>query len=285
MKPTGKGVYFGGKAMNTFKCWTAVLVAILLLPSVAASADAATEAYEKGKACLDKKDYDAAIVAFTRAIQLDPNNAKAYNRRGIAYEHKREHDKAIADYTEAIRLDPKYASAYYHRGVACGEKGDNDKAIADFTESIRLNPKDAKAYYDRGVAYWNKGEEDNAIVNFTEAVRLEPKLARAYYCRGVAYWLKGEHDKASEDFARAKKLGYVQQGDWLLKGLNGLGLPASNSLLDSPALENPSAPCVTIPEDDPHKLPGPFFLLPGERPVPRPPAKGPQPVPDEPDKR
>ena len=58
--------------MNTCKSWTAVLIAVSLLPNVAASADAAKEAYEKGKASLDKREYDAAITAFTEAIRLDP---------------------------------------------------------------------------------------------------------------------------------------------------------------------------------------------------------------------
>ena len=68
--------------MNTCKSWTAVLIAILLLPNVAASADAAKEAYENGKACLEKQDYDGAAAAFTEAIKLDPNDAWAYRWRG-----------------------------------------------------------------------------------------------------------------------------------------------------------------------------------------------------------
>src|SRR5580658_9672784 len=107
--------------MNTFKCWAAVLIAVLLLPNVAASADAAKEAYEKGKSCLEKKDYDAAITAFNEAIKLDNKNAEAYSERGRAYEYKGDHDQAIADYTEAIRLDPNTAKTYGRRGVAYRE--------------------------------------------------------------------------------------------------------------------------------------------------------------------
>ena len=36
--------------MNTFNCWAVVLIAVSLLPNVAASADPAKGAYEKGKA-------------------------------------------------------------------------------------------------------------------------------------------------------------------------------------------------------------------------------------------
>ena len=98
--------------MNTGKCWTAVLIAVFLLPNVAASADSATDAFERGKACLDKQDYDAAIIAFTEAIRLDPSNVLAYCNRGTAYWNKGEYDRMIVDDSEAIRLDPKFAAAY-----------------------------------------------------------------------------------------------------------------------------------------------------------------------------
>ncbi|MEI8372083.1 MAG: hypothetical protein WCJ35_04515 [Planctomycetota bacterium] len=67
--------------MTTFKCWAAVLVAVLLLPNVAASAGAAKEANEKGKT-LDKKVYDAAITALTESeIRKALKNFEAVNGR------------------------------------------------------------------------------------------------------------------------------------------------------------------------------------------------------------
>ena len=56
--------------MNTCKCWTTLLIAIVLLPNVAESADAAKEAYEKGKTFFDKGDYDNHSC--TEAIWLRP---------------------------------------------------------------------------------------------------------------------------------------------------------------------------------------------------------------------
>ena len=117
--------------MNTIKCWALSLVAVLLLPNLAASADAAKEALENGKSFLEKKDYDSAIAAYTEAIRLDSENVEAYCNRGGAYAWKKEYDRAIADYTQAIKLDPKHAKAYHSRGNAYVFKGDHDKAITD----------------------------------------------------------------------------------------------------------------------------------------------------------
>jgi hypothetical protein len=48
--PCGKIHRTWRKAVNTFNCWAVVLIAVSLLPNVAASADPAKGAYEKGKA-------------------------------------------------------------------------------------------------------------------------------------------------------------------------------------------------------------------------------------------
>src|SRR5580698_7402656 len=85
----------------------AVLLAALASPSFAADTDAAKKAYEKGKACRDKSDYDGAIAACSEAVRLNPKYGDAFRLRGCAYDDKGDHDKAIADCSVAIRLDPK----------------------------------------------------------------------------------------------------------------------------------------------------------------------------------
>jgi len=127
--------------MNTCECWTAALVAILLLPNVAASADAATEAYQKGLSCLGEQDYDAAIAAFTEAIRLNPKSAQAYYNRGKSYALMGGLENAIADCSEAVRLDPKLAVAYQCRGFVSPRKGENIKAEEDFTRAKKLGYK------------------------------------------------------------------------------------------------------------------------------------------------
>jgi tetratricopeptide (TPR) repeat protein len=235
--------------MNTFKCWAVVLIAVFLLPNVGASANPAKEAYQKGKACLEKKDLDAAIAAFTEAIRLDPKFAEAYSYRGLVYAAKGEHDKAIAacteaitNCTEAIRLDPGNAEAYYSRGIAYRIKGDYDKAIGDYTEALRLNPKYAKVYKDRGhsyldrsrvfllqlrnrgrmrgaVAHENNSDYDKAIADYTEAIRLDPKDTETYCYRGLAFEQKGEYDKAVADCTEIIRLSPKDIKAYEIRGL------------------------------------------------------------------
>lgn len=203
--------------MNTLKCWAVVLIAVLLLPNSAATADPAKEAYEKGNSCLEKKDYDAAIAAFTDVIRLTPKDAKVYCTRGYVYSWKNEYDKAIADYTEAIKIDPKTAGAYYNRGWTYGQKRDYDKAVADYSEAIRLDSKDATAYYARGYAFWQKGNKAKADADFAEAKKLgykeEPDPSSSSEAAETAgkwtqpnAWLAGASPPASLPFGPGDKV-------------------------------------------------------------------------------
>ena len=62
-------------------------------------------------------------------------------------------DKAIVEYTRAIGMNPNDSRAYTSRGSVYGMKGLYDKSLEDFTKVIELNPESPKAYLNRSVAY------------------------------------------------------------------------------------------------------------------------------------
>jgi len=119
-----------------------VLIAVFLLPNVAASDDAAKEACEKGKACFDKRDYAGAVAAYSEAVRIDPKNAKAYASRGWTLACKENLDTALA---EAFRPDPQLVATDSLLSPARVSDERYDSAIADFAEAVRINPKLADA--------------------------------------------------------------------------------------------------------------------------------------------
>jgi regulator of sirC expression with transglutaminase-like and TPR domain len=64
--------------------------------------------------------------------------AVAYINRGWAYSNLRKWDLAIADYSRAIDLDPNNALLYADRGMAYRGEGKNAEAVADFEKFISL---------------------------------------------------------------------------------------------------------------------------------------------------
>ncbi len=158
-----------------------------------------------------KGQYDRAIALFSKALEINPRYAEAYNNRGIAYaKGKGQYDKAISDYDKAIEINPRYAEAYNNRAIAYCDSQKFDKAISDYTKAIEINPRYTEAYNNRGVAYEKKGQFDKAISDFSIALEINPRYAEAYNNRGIAYAKgKGQYEKALSDFLKAIEINPV----------------------------------------------------------------------------
>jgi len=183
--------------------------------------NAAQSHFQSGEAYYQKSDYDAAIVDFTKAIELsDKPNAFYYHWRGAAYCKKDNYYAAVADFTKAIELKNKLTD-YFWRGTAYYDEGDYDAAIADFTKAIELRGKTAYYYLWRGVAYYRKYDFDVAIADFTKAIELDDKPnANYYHWRGVAYYDIGDYDVAIVDLTKVIELRDKQNAeDYLFRGL------------------------------------------------------------------
>ena len=103
-------------------------------------ADTAISANNEGLVYNNEGDYQKAIVAFTKAIELDPSLANAYSNRGWAYIKLGQYEQAIADCTKAIELDPSLAIAYNYRGWAHIKSGQHEQATADYDKAAELDP-------------------------------------------------------------------------------------------------------------------------------------------------
>jgi lipoprotein NlpI len=121
---------------------------------------------------------DLQIVGCTAAIQTGGYSATilatAYKIRGRAYAAKKDYDRAIVDFTKAIRIAPELAGSYNDRGFVYNLEGAYDRGIADYTEDIRLFPKSAYDYYERGVAHLYAGAPSKALADLKRMRALRP---------------------------------------------------------------------------------------------------------------
>lgn len=149
---------------------------------------------------LEEEDWERAITALTSAIELKPDNAFAYDCRGIAYGKAERYDEAIADFSRAISIDPTLAGAYNNRGLSYYKQYRFDEAIADYTIAIHLSSDVAIFYANRGLAQSWKGDLPAAIGDYDKAIELDPTLPETHNNRGEAHAELGEYEKAIADF-------------------------------------------------------------------------------------
>ncbi|TET31366.1 MAG: tetratricopeptide repeat protein [Planctomycetota bacterium] len=148
-------------------------------------------------------DLPAAIRAFTKVIEIDPNAVEAHNNRASAKAEMGDHEGAIEDYTKAIELFPNYPGAYANRGLAKESAGRILDAIMDYNEAIKLDPNFITAYNNRASARQKLGNPTGAIEDLTTAIGIDPKRPNLYHNRGRIERQIGNLERAINDFTRA----------------------------------------------------------------------------------
>lgn len=160
----------------------------------------------EGNKFRDEGKHKQAEKLFTEAIELNSENALAWNNRGWTYIEQKKYNEAIADFDKAIELNPKFDMAYNNRGTAYNDLKQYERAIQDYNKSIELNPKYALAWNNRGAAKSWLNQMREAIADYSKAIELKPNYAKAYENRGKAYLGLGEYEKSLEDKERAEHI-------------------------------------------------------------------------------
>ncbi len=178
------------------------------------------EAYNnRSTAHLLMDNYGQALLDCRRAIELAPDFVVAYVNRAIAYTGLREYDRALADYNQALSLAPNNVYAHYNRGNTYLWMSNYKEAVADYSQTIALSPNFVAAYTNRGVAHSELREYELALADFSQAIDLNPDYVHAYYNRANTYRELGHYQEAIADYSKVIELNpehphaYENRGD------------------------------------------------------------------------
>ncbi|KAJ1962257.1 Palmitoyl-protein thioesterase 1 [Dispira parvispora] len=89
--------------------------------------------------------YEDAIRLYTEAIEMNPFVPAYYCNRAIAYIRTEAHGYALMDADKALELDPNFAKAYYRRATANMAMLRFKDSFKDFRTVVKRVPKDAEA--------------------------------------------------------------------------------------------------------------------------------------------
>lgn len=175
-------------------------------PIVASETKTAGDQFLLGRDKFDKGDFVGALVAFNKAIALDPDVAMFYLDRGKTYKSLQNYTQAIADYDKAISMNAEHAIVYGNRASVFTIQKKYSQALKDYKKALELDPNDARLYFNRGSAYSDMQDYPKAIADYDQAITLDPDLAEAYGNRGFAYYRMGDKQNAKLDLLESAKI-------------------------------------------------------------------------------
>ena len=205
--------------------------------------------------------YREAIADFNKAIELDPNFARAYANRALIYRLNGDDSEAAGRLQQRHQrrsaLRPGLCRARQHLPPAGPARpgarrlqhrhrsstppirrpstiaASSIRRRASTSRRSRISPprsasrpRSAEPYDGRGLSYLALGDARSALDDFNEAVKRDRSSYNAWTNQGLALEALGERQKAFAAFARAANLnsGYQPAKDGMRRTQGGRGL-------------------------------------------------------------
>jgi tetratricopeptide (TPR) repeat protein len=124
-----------------------------------------------------------AIVAYEKALELEPRYAAAHINLGTLYYNRQEYSLAERHYRAAVESDARYALAYFDLGNVLDETGRLEEAIQAYKAAIALAPTYADAHYNLALAFEKLKSPRKALSHWRAYVRLDTSGPWAVHAR------------------------------------------------------------------------------------------------------
>ena len=197
---------------------------------------------------------DASLRAVDKHLKGNPDDASAWNAKGVFHAQKREFGEALRSLDRALKLDPNLAQAHTNRGrvlLALGPEKAND-ALRSFDSALKLTPEDVQILHDKASALHAMGRVDEelacvrrisklsqnewgvwvrigdielelghfetAIKSYDTALELKDDLVPAFIRRAIAFGLLEQWKEAIKSAETATKLEPDNSEAWLIRG-------------------------------------------------------------------
>ena len=155
----------------------------------------------------DKRQFEAAVPAWKKALELNPEDPRGHNNLGVALFENGKMDEAIAEYRKSLELNPNSSQTHNNLGSALAEKGSLDAALPEFQKAVELNPDNAAAHVNLGNAFANvRGRLEDAIQELTKGIEMAPGAANGQNGLGVALARAGRLEDAAVHMEKAVTL-------------------------------------------------------------------------------
>ncbi len=135
--------------------------------------------YGMATVCFLMSDLPSSAFHFKEVTRLDPLRAGAYINLGAVYNRLEQFDDAVAALRRGIQLDLNRAEGFYNLGLVYRRLDQNDLAIQAYREAVRVNPRMADAHYNIANIYYEKDQYALAVAHYKQALEIRPRWEKA----------------------------------------------------------------------------------------------------------
>lgn len=110
--------------------------------------------FDQAVVMLHAKQYEHAATALSRVLQLAPGLPEAHVNMGFAMLGMQRAGEAVVAFDRAITLQPRQANAYYGLAMALEQQGDLEAALGAMRSYLHLSAPDERFHAKARAALW-----------------------------------------------------------------------------------------------------------------------------------
>jgi tetratricopeptide (TPR) repeat protein len=154
----------------------------------------------------EKGQYDSAIAAYQKGLEINPDFAELHRDLGHAYWEKGDRNEAVKEYERAINLNPNMAEAYAELGYIYGRMNRDEEALQSSRKALQIDPTQVRAHISLAFLYEKRSLYEQAAKEYQEVLRFEPEVADIHNYLGYDYVRLNLKDQALAEFMKALEL-------------------------------------------------------------------------------
>ncbi len=161
---------------------------------------------EAGNLLLRQGKTAEAEQQFRRALEADPNFAKAQNALGAALFGQQRTAEAEQMFRRVLETEPDMFSARFNLAVLIENKGDLAEALRQYQLAMDTDPYRFETYYCTARVYRKLNQPRKAIEQYRRAVQVMPDNAEAHFRLANALVLDVQWGEADNEYRAALRI-------------------------------------------------------------------------------
>ena len=130
-------------------------------------------------------DYTQRIDQAEKIVAQDPKNLNAWISLGNDYFDTEQSQKAINAYSKALEIEPNNPNVLTDQGVMFRKIGWYDKALANFEKTLKIDPNHLQSLFNAGIVYAvDMKQPDKAAPYWNKYLKLDSNSPTANQIRG-----------------------------------------------------------------------------------------------------
>lgn len=161
---------------------------------------------EQAVTYLSDKRFKEAIDACSRAVEINPNFAEAWNFRGCALFNLDLFEEALENFDRAININNKFSLAWRNKADSLQALGKDEEAIYAYNQAIEISSHDYSIWLSKSNSLCKIECYSEAMKACDIAITLEPENYEAWYTKASCAALSGDLDQTLENLRKVLSL-------------------------------------------------------------------------------